>query len=214
MASIVLFNKPYGVICQFSPALRPSGEARNSLKDYLPQRDVYPAGRLDADSEGLVVLTADGTLQHRISDPRHKLEKTYLAEVEGVPAQAALQRLRAGGIDLGDFFTLPAQARSVAPPGWLWPRVPPVRFRKNIPTAWIEITLKEGKNRQVRRMTAAIGHPTLRLIRYRVGEWTIAGLDPGNWRELMVEAPLRHAQKPAAHLPPAPRLSTHRQRRR
>lgn len=214
MPSIVLFNKPYGVICQFSQASRPSAQARNSLKDYLPQRDVYPAGRLDADSEGLVVLTADGTLQHRISDPRHKLEKTYLAEVEGVPAEAALQRLRAGSIDLGDFITLPAPARSVAPPGWLWPRVPPVRFRKNIPTAWIEITLKEGKNRQVRRMTAAIGHPTLRLIRYRIGEWTIAGLDPGNWRELMVEAPLKHAQQPATHLPPAPRLSTPRQRRR
>lgn len=214
MTSIVLFNKPYGVICQFSPALRPAGGARDCLRAYLPQRDVYPAGRLDADSEGLVVLTADGALQHLISDPRHKLEKTYLAEVEGVPADAALQKLRAGGIDLGDFATLPAQARNVAPPGWLWPRVPPVRFRKNIPTAWIEITLKEGKNRQVRRMTAAIGHPTLRLIRYRVGEWTIAGLVPGSWRELMVDAPVKRAQKPAAPYPPAPRLSTPRQRRR
>lgn len=214
MPSVVLFNKPYAVICQFSPAPHSTEGGRNCLRDYLPQRDVYPAGRLDADSEGLVVLTADGALQHRISDPHHKLEKTYLAEVEGVPADAALQRLRAGGIDLGDFATLPAQARSVAPPDWLWPRVPPVRFRKNIPTAWIEITLKEGKNRQVRRMTAAIGHPTLRLIRYRVGEWTIAGLDPGSWRELMVDAPVRHAQKSALRHPPASRLSTRRQRGR
>lgn len=214
MPGIVLFNKPYGVICQFSPAARPAGGGCNCLRDYLPQRDVYPAGRLDADSEGLVVLTADGALQHRISDPRHKLEKTYLAEVEGVPADAALQRLRAGGIDLGDFATLPAQARSVAPPDWLWPRVPPVRFRKNIPTAWIKITLKEGKNRQVRRMTAAVGHPTLRLIRYRVGEWTIAGLDPGSWRELMADVPVTRAQQSAVPHPPAPRLSTPRQRRR
>lgn len=208
MTCIVLFNKPYGVMCQFSPSLRPSGSTRNSLRDYLPQRDVYPAGRLDADSEGLVVLTADGTLQHRISDPRHKLAKTYLAEVEGVPAAAALQRLCAG-IDLGDFITLPAQARRIEPPDWLWPRVPPVRFRKNIPTAWIEITLGEGKNRQVRRMTAAVGHPTLRLIRYRIGEWTIAGLDPGSWRELMVDAPRKRIERPARQ-----QLSTSRQRRR
>lgn len=208
MTCIVLFNKPYGVMCQFSPSLRPSGSARNSLRDYLPQRDVYPAGRLDADSEGLVVLTADGILQHRISDPRHKLAKTYLAEVEGVPATAALQRLCAG-IDLGDFITLPAQARRIEPPDWLWPRVPPVRFRKNIPTAWIEITLGEGKNRQVRRMTAAVGHPTLRLIRYRIGEWTIAGLDPGSWRELMVDTPRKRIERPARQ-----QLSTSRQRRR
>jgi 23S rRNA pseudouridine2457 synthase len=180
MTQLILFNKPYGVICQFSP----SGD-HATLKDYLPQRDIYPAGRLDTDSEGLVVLTADGTLQHRITDPRHKLPKTYFAEVEGAPTSIALHQLRSG-IDLGEFRTLPAQVRVVANPGWLWPRVPPVRFRKHIPTTWLEITLQEGKNRQVRRMTAAAGFPTLRLIRYQVGNWTIAGLNPGEWRELPV----------------------------
>jgi 23S rRNA pseudouridine2457 synthase len=180
MTQLILFNKPYGVICQFSP----SGD-HATLKDFLPQRDIYPAGRLDTDSEGLVVLTADGALQHRITDPRHKLPKTYFAEVEGVPTAAALHQLRSG-IELGEFRTLPAQVRVVATPGWLWPRVPPVRFRKHIPTTWLEITLQEGKNRQVRRMTAAAGVPTLRLIRYQVGNWTIAGLNPGEWQELPV----------------------------
>ena len=201
MAQLILFNKPYGVVCQFSPpgsgrGLRPDGAdsgnadgtAARTLRDYLPQRDIYPAGRLDADSEGLVVLTADGALQHHIADPSHKLPKTYYVEVEGVPTAAALHKMRSG-IDLGDFRTLPAQARIVAPPDWLWPRVPPVRFRKRIPTAWLEITLKEGKNRQVRRMTAAAGFPTLRLIRHRIGEWTIAGLNPGEWRALSVNLP-------------------------
>jgi len=180
MTQLILFNKPYGVICQFSP----SGD-HATLKDYLPQRDIYPAGRLDTDSEGLVVLTADGTLQHRITDPRHKLPKTYFAEVEGVPTATALHQLRSG-IDLGEFRTLPAQVRVVTTPGWLWPRMPPVRFRKHIPTTWLEITLQEGKNRQVRRMTAAAGVPTLRLIRYQIGSWTIAGLNPGEWQELPV----------------------------
>lgn len=183
MAQLILFNKPYGVICQFSA----SGSSP-TLKDFLPQRDIYPAGRLDADSEGLVVLTADGALQHRITDPRHKLPKTYFAEVEGVPTAAALHQLRSG-IDLGEFRTLPAQVRAVDPPAWLWPRVPPVRFRKHIPTTWLEITLREGKNRQVRRMTAATGFPTLRLIRYQVGNWTLAGLNPGKWQELPVDTP-------------------------
>jgi 23S rRNA pseudouridine2457 synthase len=189
---LILFNKPYGVLCQFSPA----DGTRSTLRDYLPQRNVYPAGRLDADSEGLVVLTADGILQHRISDPRHKLPKTYLAEVEGIPAAAALARLHAG-LDLGDFVCLPARARSVEAPQWLWPRVPPVRFRKNIPTAWLEIILQEGKNRQVRRMTAAIGHPTLRLIRFGIGDWTIAGLAPGDWQELALQTPASGS----AHVP-------------
>jgi 23S rRNA pseudouridine2457 synthase len=209
MASIVLFNKPYGVVCQFSAPTRASDGVSRCLKDYLPQRDVYPAGRLDADSEGLVVLTADGVLQHHISDPRHKLAKTYLAEVEGLPTTAALQKLSAGSINLGDFVTQPAQARQIEPPAWLWPRVPPVRFRKNIPTAWIEITLREGKNRQVRRMTAAVGYPTLRLIRYRIGEWSIAGLETGSWRELVVDTPRRRVERPAPS-----RLSTAQQRRR
>ena len=190
MTTVILFNKPYGVICQFSAQSAPGAKAPTpahpTLKDYLPQRDVYPAGRLDTDSEGLVVLTADGVLQHRITDPRHKLQKTYFAEVEGAPSATALHQLRSG-IDLGEFRALPAKARWVDPPNWLWPRVPPVRFRKHIPTTWLEITLNEGKNRQVRRMTAAAGCPTLRLIRYRVGNWTIDGLNPGEWRELALE---------------------------
>lgn len=183
MAQLILFNKPYGVVCQFS-----ASGGSPTLKDYLPQRDVYPAGRLDADSEGLVVLTADGALQHHITDPRHKLPKTYFVEVEGLPSAAALQRLRSG-IDLDDFRTLPAQARRVDTPEWLWPRLPPVRFRKHLPTTWLEITLREGKNRQVRRMTAATGFPTLRLIRYQIGNWTLAGLAPGEWRALSVDSP-------------------------
>ena len=180
MPQVLLFNKPYGVLCQFSPS-------RNhpTLGGFLPQRDVYPAGRLDADSEGLVILTADGALQHRITDPRHKLPKTYVAQVEGMPSEGALKQLRAG-VDLGDFVTLPARVSLAEPPAWLWPRVPPVRFRRRIPTTWLEITLIEGKNRQVRRMTAAVGYPTLRLIRYRVGDWTIEGIAPGAWRERRV----------------------------
>ena len=194
MARVILFNKPYGVICQFSApdshgaSSGATAPARPTLRGYLPQRDVYPAGRLDTDSEGLVVLTADGALQHHITDPRHKLPKTYFVEVEGVPSADALQQL-CGGIDLGDFRTLPAQARIVDTPEWLWPRLPPVRFRKHIPTTWLEITLQEGKNRQVRRMTAATGFPTLRLIRYQIGNWTITGLAPGEWRELAVSTP-------------------------
>jgi 23S rRNA pseudouridine2457 synthase len=187
MARLVLFNKPFGVICQFGPS-----HARPTLKKYLPQRDVYPAGRLDADSEGLVVLTADGALQQRITHPRHKLSKIYFVEVEGAPTAAAVERLRAG-VDLGSFKTSPAQARIVDAPDWLWPRVPPVRFRKHIPTTWLEIALKEGKNRQVRHMTAAVGHPTLRLIRYAVGHWTLDGLAPGEWRELSFPGDMRMA---------------------
>ena len=190
---LVLFNKPYGVLCQFSP----SGN-HPTLRDYLPQRDVYPAGRLDADSEGLVLLTADGTLQHRITDPRHKLPKTYFAEVEGVPSAAALKQLHVG-VHLGESVTLPAQAGIAESPAWLWPRVPPIRFRRRIPTTWLEITLTEGKNRQVRRMTAAVGHPTLRLIRYRVGDWTIEELAPGAWRER--RATLAARWHPAGALP-------------
>ncbi|MFN7087291.1 MAG: pseudouridine synthase [Burkholderiales bacterium] len=191
MAQLILFNKPYGVLCQFSPA----ASGAPTLKDYLPQRGIYPAGRLDADSEGLVVLTDDGALQHRIADPRHKLPKTYYAEVEGTPTDVALQQL-AKGIDLGEFKTLPAAARIVPTPTWLWPRVPPIRFRRHIPTAWLEITLREGKNRQVRRMTAAVGLPTLRLIRYRVGNWTLDGLDPGKWRQVSAEATVVFAAAP------------------
>lgn len=174
--AVVLLNKPYGVICQFS-----GDGSRPTLKDYVPQRDVYPAGRLDTDSEGLVILTADGLLQHRITDPHHKLPKTYWVEVEGEPGDAALTAL-ASGVALRDYVTRPARVRRVPAPTWLWPRTPPVRVRRSIPTGWLELTIAEGRNRQVRHMTAAVGFPTLRLIRYRVGPWTLDGLAPGCWR--------------------------------
>lgn len=175
--AVILFNKPYGVLTQFSDAA-----GRPTLKDYIPVPDVYPAGRLDADSEGLLILTSDGGLQRRIADPRHKLPKTYWVQVEGIPTRQAIDALE-GGLDLGDFHTRPCSARSIAEPAGLWARNPPIRVRKHIPTAWLEITLKEGKNRQVRRMTAKVGLPTLRLIRCRIGPWSLEGLLPGNWRE-------------------------------
>jgi len=176
MSRLILFNKPYGVICQFTPEA-----GHQSLKDFLPLPDFYPAGRLDADSEGLVLLTDDGKLQHRISDPKHKLPKTYWVQVEGVPDEAALEKLRRG-VMLKDYQTLPAQARLLAEPDNLWPRTPPIRFRKNVATAWIELVLTEGKNRQVRHMTAALSFPTLRLIRYAIGSYTLQGIAPGEWR--------------------------------
>ena len=176
MSCILLFNKPFGVICQFSrDGLHPT------LADYIALPDFYPAGRLDTDSEGLLVLTDDGQLQHRITDPKHKLPKTYWAQVEGVPDEAALERLRSG-VALPDFTTQPAEARLMDEPASLWPRDPPIRERKHIPTSWLELTICEGKNRQVRRMTAAVGFPTLRLIRYRIGEWTLDGVELGQWR--------------------------------
>ena len=177
MSRVVLFNKPYGVLTQFTPA-----DGHASLKDYIPLPGIYAAGRLDADSEGLVVLTDDGALQARISNPKFKLEKTYWAQVDGVPAADALESLR-GGLDLGDFVTRPCQAQIIPEPESLWPRDPPIRYRAAIPTTWLEIRLREGKNRQVRRMTAKIGHPTLRLIRWAVGEWTLDGLAPGCWKD-------------------------------
>jgi 23S rRNA pseudouridine2457 synthase len=178
VARIVLFNKPYGVLTQFT-----DGEGRPTLKDYVDVPGVYAAGRLDADSEGLVVLTDDGALQARISHPRHKGEKVYWVQVEGTPDQAALAGLRAG-VDLGDFVSRPCRVRQMAEPASLWPRVPPIRFRAAIPTSWLEIAITEGKNRQVRRMTAKVGFPTLRLVRWAVGEWTLDGLAPGQWRML------------------------------
>lgn len=177
-ARVILLNKPYDVLCQFT-----SEGGRASLKDFMPVPGVYAAGRLDADSEGLVVLTDDGALQARISHPRHKLAKTYWAQVEGVPDEAALARLRTG-VDLGDFVTKPCQARLIAEPEGLWPRDPPIRYRAAIPTSWVELVLSEGKNRQVRRMTAKVGFPTLRLIRWAVGAWTLDGLAPGEWRNV------------------------------
>lgn len=185
MSLILLFNKPYGVLCQFS-----AHAGRATLKDFVLRPDVYPAGRLDADSEGLVVLTADGGLQHRIADPARKLSKTYWVQVEGVPTEPALDQLRSG-VTLREFTTREAHVQQAAPPPWLWPRTPPVRDRRFIPTSWIEITLSEGRNRQVRRMTAAVGLPTLRLIRYAIGDWTIEGLAPGCWRELEVSGSSR-----------------------
>lgn len=176
MSRIVLFNKPYGVICQFTPEA-----GHQSLKEFIPLPDFYPAGRLDTDSEGLVLLTDDGKLQQRVSDPRHKWPKVYWVQVEGIPGEAALEKLRRG-VDLKEFTTQSATVRSIEEPPGLWPRTPPIRFRKKIPAAWLEIVLHEGKNRQVRRMTAAVGVPTLRLIRCAIGPYTLAGLAPGEWR--------------------------------
>ena len=179
---LIQFNKPYGVISQFSP----SGD-KQTLKNFISIPGVYPAGRLDTDSEGLLLLTDDGRLQTSIADPRHKLAKKYWVEVEGAPDDGALNPLRIG-VSLGDFVTKPAFARVIAAPQSLWPRNPPVRFRKSVPTAWVEITIAEGKNRQVRRMTAKIGFPTLRLIRVAVGDWHLDDLAPGQWRQAAVPA--------------------------
>jgi 23S rRNA pseudouridine2457 synthase len=174
---VLLFNKPYRVLCQFTDEA-----GRATLADFVSVPGVYAAGRLDYDSEGLLVLTDDGALQARLADPRHKLPKTYWAQVEGDATEAALARLRRG-VRLGDRATLPAQAEAIAPPQ-LWERTPPVRFRKHIPTSWLELTLREGRNRQVRRMTAAVGLPTLRLVRVRIGDYALGDLQPGQWREV------------------------------
>ncbi|SMC15938.1 ribosomal large subunit pseudouridine synthase E [Andreprevotia lacus DSM 23236] len=184
MAKLILLNKPYGVICQFSPS-----PPHQCLADHVPVKDVYPAGRLDTDSEGLLLLTDSGALQARIADPKHKLPKTYWVQVEGAADDAALAPLRAG-VDLGDFVTRPAQVRVIDEPAGLWPRNPPVRFRAAIPTTWLEVIIAEGKNRQVRRMTAKVGFPTLRLIRAAIGDYTLDELQPGQWRELRVQAPV------------------------
>ncbi len=173
---MLLLNKPYGIVCQFS------GEGA-TLKDLVQVPGVYPAGRLDADSEGLVVLTDDGALQAAIANPRHKLPKVYRVQVEGVPTREALATL-ASGVPLNDGVTRTAHARMVAEPEALWPRDPPIRVRREIPTSWIELEIAEGRNRQVRRMTAAVGFPTLRLVRWRVGPWSVEGLAPGEWREV------------------------------
>jgi 23S rRNA pseudouridine2457 synthase len=178
---VVLLNKPYGVLCQFSA----DGSGRPTLADFVPERDVYPAGRLDTDSEGLVVLTANGALQADITGRKRCWRKVYWVQVEGEPGAEALRAL-ASGVLLRDGTTLPARVRAIPEPS-LWPRDPPVRFRRSIPTAWLEIALSEGRNRQVRRMTAAVGHPTLRLVRWAVGPWTLAGLPPGTSRA--AEAP-------------------------
>lgn len=179
MARLILFNKPFNTLSRFTD---PHG--RPTLAAYVPVPGMYPAGRLDADSEGLLLLTDDGRLQHRISDPRYKLPKTYWVQVEGIPDERALAALRQGVVIQGE-RTRPAQVRCVTAPA-VSERVPPIRVRQHIPTSWLEVVISEGRNRQVRRMTAAVGHPTLRLIRYAVGDWTLDGLAPGTWREVTV----------------------------
>ncbi|XWX85704.1 pseudouridine synthase [Dechloromonas sp. ARDL1] len=178
LSSLLLFNKPYGVLSQFTP----EGKWR-ALNEFISLKGVYVAGRLDADSEGLLLLTDDGKLQARIADPKHKLVKTYWAQVEGIPDEVSLDRLRAG-IALSDFTAQPARVRRIEEPAGLWERDPPIRFRAAIPTAWLEIRISEGKNRQVRRMTAAIGYPTLRLVRAAIGSATLDGLPLGQWRRI------------------------------
>ena len=178
MSRIILFNKPWGVLCQFT-----DHESRPTLADYIKVKDVYAAGRLDRDSEGLLILTDDGRLQHRIADPKHKTEKTYWVQVEGEISDQALEQLRAGVL-LNDGPTRPAKAQRMNAPENLWPRDPPIRERKHIPTSWIEIKLREGRNRQVRRMVASVGFPALRLIRERISEWSLGQLQPGEYLEL------------------------------
>ncbi|RLJ41517.1 ribosomal large subunit pseudouridine synthase E [Litoreibacter meonggei] len=177
MSRTILFNKPHGVLSQFT-----DGQARATLSDYIDVPKVYAAGRLDRDSEGLLILTDDGQLQARIAHPKYKAAKTYLVQVEGKPDAAAFAQLR-GGVDLKDGRTRPAKVAAVAEPNWLWPRDPPVRVRKTVPDSWLELSITEGRNRQVRRMCAAVGHPCLRLIRVAVGDWSLDGLAPGTWRD-------------------------------
>ncbi len=181
MARLIRFNKPFGVLPQFTDRGL-AGTTRPTLSDFIDIPRVYPAGRLDRDSEGLMLLTDDGRLQARISDPRHKMPKTYLVQVEGLPGDDALDALRRG-VTLKDGPTRPAKVRRIDTPADLWPRVPPIRVRQSVPDCWIELTISEGRNRQVRRMTAAVGHPTLRLIRWRIGLWSVDGLAPGSWED-------------------------------
>lgn len=192
MARLILFNKPFNVLTQFT-----GGAPEETLAFYIKVPDVYAAGRLDKDSEGLLLLTDDGALQAQIASPRFKMPKTYLVQVEGLPSDETLASLRSG-VPLNDGHTRPAKVDRIDPPD-LWPRNPPVRFRKSVPDQWLSLTITEGRNRQVRRMTAAVGHPTLRLVRWQIGDWTLDGLAPGEWR--FVEPPTRPARTSAPPLP-------------
>lgn len=185
MARVILFNKPFDVLSQFTDK-GTEGTTRRTLSEFIDVPRVYAAGRLDRDSEGLLILTDDGKLQSRIAHPKNKMSKCYWAQVEGVPSDEALASLRTG-VELNDGMTRPAKVRRISEPAALWPRTPPIRYRKNVADSWIELTITEGRNRQVRRMTAAVGHPTLRLIRYRIGSWTLDGIESGEWIE--TEAP-------------------------
>jgi 23S rRNA pseudouridine2457 synthase len=182
MSRLILFNKPHGVLSQFTDRGTPAGRA--TLSQYIDLPGVYPAGRLDLDSEGLLLLTDDGRLQARIADPKFKTAKTYLVQVEGEAEDVQLDQL-SRGVTLKDGPTRPASAERIPTPS-LWPRDPPVRFRKSVPDCWLKLVIREGRNRQVRRMTAAVGLPTLRLVRWSIGEWTLDGLEPGQWREIAV----------------------------
>ncbi|WP_171124909.1 MULTISPECIES: pseudouridine synthase [unclassified Ruegeria] len=186
MSWFIRFNKPFDVLPQFTDRAN-ADSPRSTLSDFIDLSGVYPAGRLDRDSEGLMLLTDNGRLQAQISDPQHKMLKTYWVQVEGLPDASALKALR-NGVELKDGLTRPAKARLMNEPDRLWPRTPPIRVRQTVPDCWIELTLREGKNRQVRRMTAAVGHPTLRLIRARIGDWTLDGLEPGQWDSLPAPA--------------------------
>jgi 23S rRNA pseudouridine2457 synthase len=190
-----LFNKPHGVLTQFT-----SDEDRRTLADFIDVPGVYPAGRLDADSEGLVVLTDDGVMQARISEPKHKMTKVYWVQVEGVPSAAALESLRSG-VNLGDFISGRCEADLMAEPVTLWSRDPPIRYRAAVPTSWIRLAITEGKNRQVRRMTAKVGFPTLRLVRWSVGPWTLDGLELAQWRRLAVSEVAPVAKSWSASVP-------------
>jgi len=189
MPRIILFNKPYDVLSQFTDT-----DGRRTLGDFIRKKSFYPAGRLDRDSEGLMVLSEKGELQHHIAHPKNKMAKRYWVQVEGEPDEAALSKLREG-VELKDGTTLPAEARRMEEPEQLWSRTPPIRYRKNIIDSWIELTIREGKNRQIRRMTAAVGHPTLRLIRYSIGPWTLDGLKLGESAMLEIEVPATMRRK-------------------